>query len=316
MQPAHSFTGYEVTGIPASKLMEMSFPEMRWAIPGILPEGVSILAGKPKKGKSILSSNIGIDIASKNKVLGQICVEQGTVLYFALEDSHRRLQDRLGLMLQDTNAPKQLILYTSLPESQRFEFLEWEIKRHPDIRLVVIDTLAIFSSDKKPATQYSYDYDYQKIIKFKQLGDSNHVSILLIHHVRKQESGDVMDTILGTRGLTGASDGLLVMADGGGQSNCNLTVIGRDIEEATYALKLNPDTLRWGIIGTAREIKSTPKKQKIYDTLKQNEHPLSPKMIAEKTGLTEQYVKNTLPKLICEGGIMKADRGQYIYVNE
>jgi RecA-family ATPase len=316
MQDSLSSLGNQITGITASKLMEKSFPEIRWAIPGILPEGASILGGKPKTGKSMFSLNTGIDIASGNKVLGHICVEQGIVLYFALEDPFRRLQDRLGMMLQGTNAPEGLILYNNLQcdDSLRFVILEKEIKKFSNVRLVVIDTLAMFNADRKSSGQYNYEDDYKKIVKFKEIADNNNISILLVHHLRKMGSDDVMDTFLGTQGLTGAADGLLAMVKGEGQSDCNLIVKGRDIEEATYALKFNPESFRWNMIGTAQETKSTPLKQKLYDALKQSQHPLSPKFIAERTGLTEQYVKNTLPKLMTEGGIMKADRGQYIHI--
>lgn len=312
-----SSTGSPLRGIAASTLMEMSFPEARWAIPGILPEGINILAGKPKKGKSIFALNICLDIAIGYKVLNRIHAEKGTVLYFALEDSERRLQDRIGLMMRGEQAPEQLILYNKIEgtEIERLAKLRNEIKNFPNTRLVVIDTLAMFLAGQRSNIQYSYEQDYQKIVQFKEIADKYHISMLLNHHQRKMAADDVMDTILGTQGIAAAADGLLVMVDGSGQSNCNLTVKGRDVEEVTFALKFDPEVLRWNLLESITETKSTPLKQKIYDLLKVCGEPLTPKIIAERTSLREQYVKNTLPKLLSEGGIIKVDRGQYVHIH-
>jgi hypothetical protein len=38
--------------VTAADLMAEVLPEVRWLVPGILPEGVTFLAGKPKLGKS------------------------------------------------------------------------------------------------------------------------------------------------------------------------------------------------------------------------------------------------------------------------
>ena len=51
-----------ITGMSAAELMRTEFAEPRWAVPGIIPEGLSILAGKPKKGKSIIALNLCIAI--------------------------------------------------------------------------------------------------------------------------------------------------------------------------------------------------------------------------------------------------------------
>lgn len=307
---------YPLQGITASELMQKSFPEPRWAIPGILPEGLNILGGKPKKGKSILALNICLDIALGKQALGNIHVEEGSVLYFALEDNHRRLQERIAMMLDNDIAPDKLHLFTEMmgDDKTRLQQLEHEIRKHNNPRLVVIDTLAKFFPSK--SQNPNYEEDYGRVAKIKAIADRNKVSILLIHHLRKTESEDVMDTFLGSQGLTGAADGLLAMVNGRGQSDHDLIITGRDIEANTLCLKMCPDNLRFEIIGNSHETRSTAKKQKIVDTLKESPTYLTPKIIAEKAGLKEQYVKNTLPILIAEGGILKRDWGQYQYVGK
>ena len=75
----------------AADLMRMELPPARWAVEGIIPEGLSVLAGKPKLGKSWLALEQGIAGASGGVALGEIDVTAGPVLYLALEDTRRRL---------------------------------------------------------------------------------------------------------------------------------------------------------------------------------------------------------------------------------
>ncbi|WP_261763881.1 AAA family ATPase, partial [Pseudonocardia asaccharolytica] len=88
----------------------MTFPEPRWAVPGLVCEGVTLLAGPPKVGKSWLSLNLALDIAAGRPALGSIEVEPGPVLYLALEDTPRRLQSRMRTVLADRPAPEGLTL--------------------------------------------------------------------------------------------------------------------------------------------------------------------------------------------------------------
>jgi RecA-family ATPase len=82
---------------------------------GIICEGVSLLAGPPKVGKSWLSLALGIAVASGGTAFGRIPVRQGPVLYLALEDTLRRLQARTGKLLGDTPAPAGLAFVTEYP---------------------------------------------------------------------------------------------------------------------------------------------------------------------------------------------------------
>lgn len=304
--------------ISAAELMKRTFQEPRWAVPGILPEGLSILGGKPKKHKSFFGLNAGLVITSGKLLFGKIQVEKGPVIYLALEDSLRRVQERLDVMLQGEEAPEQLYICNAIDGDgdANLRQLEEEIKKIPNLRLVVIDTLAKFFPSKNQNSVSNYEDDYQRIAKIKSLADKYCISILLIHHLRKQEAENVMDTFLGSQGLTGAADGLLAMVDGTGQSDRNLIITGRDIEETTLCLKFDPDIFQWTMLGNASETRRTPMQQKISDVLKGSTESLTPTIIAEKTGLREQYVKNTLPKLTREGVIIKTDRGLYTFVNQ
>src|SRR4051794_20399267 len=80
--------------LTASALMQMHLPPVRYILEGYIAEGLTILAGRPKLGKSWLALDIGIAVAMGGYSLN-IKAEQGDCLYLALEDNRRRMQKRL-----------------------------------------------------------------------------------------------------------------------------------------------------------------------------------------------------------------------------
>src|SRR6266545_8011223 len=132
------------TAWAADELMAVTFPEPQWAVPGILAEGVSLLAGPPKVGKSWLSLGLGLTVAAGGKAFGRIDVHGGPVLYLALEDTPRRLQTRMSKILGGWPAPRALTLATSCPTMTQggdAAIATW-LEHNPDARLVVIDVFA------------------------------------------------------------------------------------------------------------------------------------------------------------------------------
>lgn len=300
-----------ISGITAAALMEKVFPEPRWAIPGILPEGLNLLAGKPKKGKSIFALNIGLSIALGGLALGKIPVEQGSVLYLALEDTERRLQGRLKQMLiYSDKAPDALHLFTKWPrmDTGGLELLEAKISEIPNLRLVIIDTLQKFRNPTKGNANL-YVEDYETVSKIKDIADRLGVCILLIHHLRKAESDDIFDTLSGSLGLTGGTDGNLVMESSRGITTLHIT--GRDVEGIELALELDPQMLAWRLLGERAEVKATSDQQRIYDALKESAEPLTPKEICEITSLLGGNVKKVLAKFMEEGSIQRTSYGRY-----
>lgn len=298
----------------AKEVTSMRIPEPKWAIPNLLPEGLSILAGKPKKGKSLFALNIALAITGKSAALGNITVEGGSVIYLALEDTLRRLQSRIIKMLNGRPGPGCLYLY---PQSSCFPrmpdgltHLENEIKRHDDLRLVVIDTWVRFKppENEKRLKTDSYYVSSDDMGKLKALADKYKTAILVIHHMRKTGSDDIVDTFHGSVGLTGTADGLLALVRKGQSIEATLDVSGRDMEAQAIALKLNPDNLTWENMGTASEVQLTEQRQAIFDAILDNEAPMTPKEIAEATGL--KSINTTLQRMEKQGSLVKTGRGK------
>jgi hypothetical protein len=91
-------------------------PPTRWVIKDLLPEGIHILAGKPKQGKSFLAMDWALAIVNGESVFGQYPVEQGQVLYLNLDDpSERRLQDRQRALLEGRNKRGLMWCWKNVP---------------------------------------------------------------------------------------------------------------------------------------------------------------------------------------------------------
>ncbi len=301
---------HQISGITAADLMRKTFPEPRWAVPNLLTEGVNILAGKPKKGKSILALNLGISIPLGGLALGQIPVEKGAAIILALEDTERRLQGRLRQMLYGDTAPASLHLFTHWPrmDAGGLELLEAKIQEIPDVRFVVIDTLQRF---RKPMRNNGnlYSEDYEAVAQIKDIADRLGVCILLIHHLRKAQADDPFDTLSGSLGLTGGADGILVMENSKG--NTILHVTGRDVEEAEYAIELDRQMLTWRLLGERSEVKTTSEQQLVYNTIKEASEALSPKEIADISGVKIGTVKKILSKFMSDQSIHRTTYGRY-----
>ncbi|MGB9826369.1 MAG: AAA family ATPase, partial [Desulfofundulus sp.] len=210
-QPAGYPTGYS-----AAALVAMEFPEPRWCIPGLLPEGLTILAGKPKIGKSWMALNVAVAVASGGVALGQRA-EAGTVVYLSLEDSPRRLKGRLLQVLDGTPAPAELYFYTSWPRMDEggLSLLQEEIKtRRP--RLVIVDTLARIRPQRKNVSDL-FGTDYQDLAALKELADKYNVTLLIVHHLKKATELDPVDMVSGTAGITAAADAVWVLTRQRGQ---------------------------------------------------------------------------------------------------
>ncbi len=293
----------------AIELMSMELPDQRWAVPDILPEGCSILAGKPKMGKSILCLNLAVAVSTGGKAFGKTDVEKGGVLYLAMEDTARRLKARLEIILQNSPVPKTLHFVTEWPRIKDGEIpgLAERIKLMPDPRLVIIDTLQIIRPEQKSPQKTQYSIDYEDVIVVKKLADDHSIAILIVHHLRKASSEDIMDDISGTFGLTGAADGILALERITGRADAILHITGRDIESESLALKFHPDLLSWELLGKADEVKATTTRQLIYDTIKDVEIPIKPKELMEITDLPRRTIQDNLQKLVADGSIEKAN---------
>lgn len=230
--------------VSMDELYEQAFWGNPPVIEGLLNPGVYIFAGSPKIGKSFLAAQLSYHV-STGRSLWDYSVRQGDVLYLALEDNFRRLQERLYRMYGTEAVPN---LRFSVSAKQLGNGLEDQLQKYvreyPNTRLVVIDTLQKIREGG--AEKYSYASDYDAITQVKSLADRNGICIVLVHHTRKQQADDKMEMISGTTGLLGAADGALVMHKAKRTDNTAiLEISGRDQQDQRLYLRRDEDRLIW-----------------------------------------------------------------------
>ena len=297
----------------AADLMALELPEVRWAVPDIIPEGVTLLAGKPKLGKSWLTLGLGVATATGGVALGTKRVEQGKCLYLALEDNRRRLQKRLDKLLAGGPAPEGLHIALEWPRLDEggAEALDEWLEAQPDARLVVVDTL----KKVRPRTSGNrgvYDVDYEALEPLLPLAAEHNVAIVVVHHTRKLAASDPLDEISGSTGLSGGVDGALVLRKDRGRADAYLHVTGRDIEEEQeLALRWDPNTAGWGIVGDADEYRLGEERAAVVRMLKNADGPRSPKDVAEALGKKGGAVRELLSQMAKSGEIENVGYGKY-----
>ena len=232
--------------ITGEELMNTELPPTRMVVHRLIPQGLHILAGAPKIGKSWLTLWLCLQI-SKGESIWNLPSEKGTVLYLCLEDSLGRIQERT-FDLTDTPTPD--IHFATMAETINgglTKQIEDFLVEHPDTNLVAIDTLQRVRNVSGDLNAYANDYKDVNLIK--QIADNHGITILLVHHLRKQGDDDPVNMVSGTTGLTGAVDGLYVLRKDSRKSRtAKLIATGRDIEDTEYTLEFDKQTHIWNFI--------------------------------------------------------------------
>lgn len=213
-------------------------------IEGLLYQGTYLFVGSPKIGKSFFMAQLAYHV-STGTPLWDYPVKKGTVLYLALEDDYRRLQERMYRMFGTDSTENLYFSVSSKPLGNGLtDQLSGFIREHPDTTLVIIDTLQKIR--EVDSDSYSYAKDYEIINQLKQFSDSWGICLLLVHHTRKQKSSDNFDMISGTNGLLGCADGAFMLYKETRTSNkATLEISGRDQQDQKIHLIRDEEKLCW-----------------------------------------------------------------------
>ena len=243
--------------VTMTTLYDTIFEAQAPLIEGLLYRGTYIFAGSPKVGKSFMMAQIAYHI-STGTPLWNYKVRKSPVLYFALEDDYARLQQRLYQMFGDKESDD---LYLATNSKNLGAGLEEQIKgfmeEHPNTGLIIIDTLKRVR--EAGGADYSYANDYDIVARLKNLADSYKVSMLIVHHTRKQKADDKFDMISGTNGLLGAADGAFVLSKKKRTDNqAVMDITGRDQQDQRINLIRDMDRLVWNLESVETELWKEP----------------------------------------------------------
>lgn len=239
----------------AKELASMVLAALVFLVNGILPEGVTILASAPKLGKSFMMMQLALALTTGTPFLGRQTTQVG-VVYFALEDGRRRLQERMNDLLDGRPVPEHLYFVTETYriDDGLFEVIDAYKDQDPSIKVAIIDTLQCIRG--RGALQGKYQFDSQEISSLKKYADDRGISVLIVHHTRKaSDAGDPHSNISGTQGIFGSVDTAWVLEKHKRSENkAVLHITGRDVFQQDLVLSFDKATSQWQYHGGASEL--------------------------------------------------------------
>ena len=235
--------------VDAETLLSTPMSKTMFIVDNLIPQGVNVISGASKIGKSWLMLWLGLQVAQGLPVWG-LTTQQCDVLYLSLEDTQRRIKDRL-YNLTDT-APSNLYFAVMCGliggglEEQIIDFLS----DHPKTKLVIIDTLQKVRDTKGGAGKTGmYGNDYDDISSIKKIADEHNIAVLLVHHLRKlKDSDDPFNEVSGSTGIIGAADTNYVFKRKRSTNAATLLVSGRDMEYQELTLKFDNRSHLWELV--------------------------------------------------------------------
>ena len=247
--------------IDGETLMSQPLTPLNFVVDTLLSQGLHILAGSPKVGKSWLALWLAVTVAKDESVWG-MGVKQGTTLYLCLEDSTLRIQNRLFEITEDAPANVHFTTNSNTLGKGLEEQLRAFLTEHPDTVLVIIDTLQMI---RGAGYDNTYANDYRDLSVLKHIADTHGISILLVHHLRKMNDDDPMNMISGTTGLSGATDSNFVLRKSQRRENtATLYCTGRDIPYRELALEFDGEDHVWKLLSDDCEQTEQPSERILF----------------------------------------------------
>jgi hypothetical protein len=289
-------------------LYHQEFPPVQFAIDGFLRPGFTMLACRPKFGKSFLALQIAIAVATGSKAFGRFDVlRPGKVLFYSLEDGPKRNQDRLrGLSPSDQALDNIRFVFevqNKLLEGGMAE-IEAEVAELKPV-LLILDPFFMLAGTKQGRNFVRSEYE--EMSYFRQLSAHHGIPVLLIHHTAKQESEYTLDSIIGSTGTTAPMDAWIIFKQKDGRTT--LDIGGKDGEGRVYAVDREPNG-GWRVLGEATEHVENPEHQDILRLL-DDVGALKPSDIATKLKKNAANVRTWVHRMKSAGLLVPTSDGRY-----
>lgn len=231
--------------IDAETLYYKPLEHPKMLIDGVLSDGLAIMAGDSKIGKSWMVLWMCLQISKGEPVWG-LPTRKTDVVYLALEDREWRVQQRM----QDLTDTPPDNLHFGFSCGQLGAELESQIedvlKDYPSTGLLFIDTLQMVR-DNVSAKVNAYAQDYKDLSSLKKIADNHGICIFVVHHTRKErDGGNIFNDMTGSTGIMGVADtGMILRKEDRFGDNATLCITGRDVEEKK--LKMQMHGVKWEI---------------------------------------------------------------------
>lgn len=285
----------DADGYSAAELPSMEIPPVDFLVQGLVPEGLSIIGGAAKTGKTYLLLQLAVSLASGTPFLNREVPKKRRVLYYYLEGGRRQVKTRFEELYGVEFAPPAgLIFVHRFPRlgSGGLSVLEQHIEKHrPDV--VIFDTWQLIRTPVNgKATAYEKEYAELALIRGQIMAKFG-VSVFLAHHLKQFRRGDITDPMSmfnGSAAISGAVDTAMIMFRERFSETASLSVLGRDIEDTAIEL-VQKKPMGWKESedgGSIRLVGNTELQQQIISALESHPDGLTARELAKRLP-GEQY---------------------------
>jgi AAA domain len=284
--------------ISGSSLLRRRFDPLHWVIPDVLVEGLTVMVGSPKIGKSLLSLAIAISVATGRRFFDRP-IRRQKVLYLALEDGQRRVQDRLNMLRNGTPLDSlSIITFDCLPPSRAMATIEAKVRKFRP-KLVVVDTLAQLGGEIVLGNNYASTY--HSLLQLKNLADTNHLALIAMHHSSKNKKDDFVLSPIGSQGITAVADAVAELRRPRNQPKGTLSITGRDIKEMQIPLEM--------VEGVWQMSEEPEPEDEMSDSraaaLEILQEPKTPSELAKEMGITPNSARVLLHRMAKAGQVTR-----------
>lgn len=274
--------------ITASELSSLDIPEVKWVIPKLLPAGLALLAAPPKVGKSYLFLKLAKNIANSG----------GKVFYFAGEDSHYLLQTRLKQLGME--GCEDLLLHCGreglFPKPNEFHTTIEAVLKAVELDAIFLDNMELVLPPKlRGCDDHAYYYD--QLPRWAALASKHNCAVVMTHHTRKETTEKPLDAILGSQGIVGTCDTVMVMPKAKRDREYDLHVTGKYVPDETFNLVRNGVEFEIEGLSKDAKLRTNPTQNEIYQFIAANPD-CQQKTIVNVLTLDKGNVSRDIRKLI------------------
>lgn len=306
--------GHFPTPQGATELLRKTLAPLRCFVDELLAEGLTILAGKPKKGKSYLALDMCLSLSVGREAFMKFPTEKSRVLYVSLEDGERRLQRRLRQIQPNLTSPQNLHFLYEFPRlgDGAFEAIKYYAKT---FQVIVIDTLGRVLPPETPARKSLSEYQTMTDVlgEIQKFAQDERKAVVVIDHVRKASVEDDGDAIIGSTGKFGAADHGLIYGRKGEEKDGVLKVISRDLEPERFVLSMVNGHLEF--LGKGEVYEMDAEQNHIIKILEEEGRPMAIPDIMRAMGIAgDAHYKRfrvVMHRLYSEDRVGRTKRGMY-----
>ena len=294
-------------------IMEKEMPPMKWIVNGFLAEGLTVMAGRAKVGKSFLCLDLVGSVAQGSQMFGTFHCEKRAAVYVSLEDGVRRLKGRMV----DMDFPmgiENAFVYTEMPKIGEggITFLRSLKEKHSDLGLIVIDIMERILPAAKGASR-KYEEIYPHLTRLQKLAMELGIAIVLTHHTKKGIEENINDEILGSTGIQGAADELIIVKRKQNETKGVFSLTSRDFGDKLYEVEWDEEKRRWVYLGKGWVESENENDKAICKAIAESlDAQLLPTDIKKITGINTNTVRSRLKIMLDKKKIIKNEEGYYL----